>query len=435
MIRTRCAGYLGQRTISIDKNVARIVIASPARQTSWASRTFRALAYREFRLYTFGLVASQIGTYMQQVAEGWLVYRLTNSALALGLVGFVILLPLAPLTLIAGAIADRFPRRNLLFLIQLGQIFPPLVLAVLTWSNLVQVWHVIVIDMVMSAFTSIDQPVRQALLADTVPSEGLNNAIAISATGYNVARVIGPTIAGIIVALFGEAICFAFNGFSFVAVAIALVAMRIPARALSANRTSLKASLIDNVRYIRRERFILAAIGVIVIVNLFVVPYQTLLPVFARDILQAGPMGLGLLVTASGVGAILGSLGIASLPPSRRKWTVVLLSLTAAAATLGFTVAQDLIGACALLVVVSGAVVALKVLAYTIAQAHVRDELRGRVMSVVTLSDAGAPRLGGLFAGLFANVWGAPLALQLGAVGCLVCTIGLSWLMPSGRRN
>ena len=371
---------------------------------------------------------------MQQVAEGWLVYRLTNSAFALGFVGFVILLPLAPLTLVAGAIADRFPRRGLLFLVQIGEVFPPLVLAALTWSHQVQVWHVIIIDMLMSTLTSIDQPVRQAFLADTVPVEGLNNAIAISATGYNVARVIGPTIAGIVVALFGEAICFAFNGLSFIAVAVALVAMHVSGRVLSAKRASLKANLIDNVRYLASERVILAAIGLIVIVNLFIVPYQTLLPVFARDLLKAGPVGLGFLVTASGAGAILGSLGIATFSSARGGWAIILLGLVASVAMVGFTIAQNLILACILLVLVSGAVVALKVLAYTFAQSRVQDDLRGRVMSVVTLSDAGAPRLGGLFAGSFATFWGAPFALQLGAIGCVICTIGLNKLIPSLRQ-
>ncbi len=386
---------------------------------------FHALAYREFRLYTFGLVVSQIGTYMQQVAESWLVYRLTNSAFALGFVGFVILIPLAPLTLIAGAIADRFPRRTLLFLAQIGQVFPPLVLAALTWSNQVQVWHVVAIDMVMSALTAIDQPVRQAFLADTVPSNGLSNAIAISATGYNVARVIGPTIAGIIITLFGEAICFGFNGLSFIAVAIALLAMRVSGRVISANRFSLKANLIDNARYLASERIILFAIGAIIIVNLFIVPYQTLLPIFARDLLQVGSLGLGFLATASGIGAIMGSLGIASVS-RRSNWSIVVLGLGAAIATVGFTIAQNLILACVLLVLVTAAVVALKVLAYTFAQNRTQNEIRGRVMSVVTLSDAGAPRLGGLIAGSFANIWGAPLALQLGAIGCVICIIALN---------
>jgi MFS family permease len=434
-VKAHCGVCPGTRIVSVIEHIGRIVIIPRARQASWTSQTFRALEYREFRLYIFGLVVSQIGTYMQQVAEGWLVYRLTNSAFALGFVGFIILLPLAPLTLVAGAIADRFPRRNLLFLVQIGQVFPPLILAALTWSHQVQVWHVIVIDLVMSALTSIDQPVRQAFLADTVPVEGLNNAIAISATGYNVARVIGPMIAGIGVALFGEAICFAFNGLSFTAVAVALVAMHVSERVLSASRTSLKANLIDNVRYLAGERVILAAISMIIIVDLFIVPYQTLLPVMARDILKAGPLGLGFLVTASGVGAVVGSLSIASLPSGRRGLALVWLGFAASVATLGFAAMPNLLLACGLLVLVSGLVVALKVLAYTFAQARVHDDLRGRVMSVVTLSDAGAPRLGGLFAGSFASFWGAPFALQVGALACVLCTIGLNKLIPTLRQT
>ncbi len=394
----------------------------------------RALASREFRLYLFGLVASLAGTYMQQVAEGWLVYRLTNSALALGLVAFVIMIPLAPLTLLSGVIADRFPRRKILFLTQIGQVIPPLVLAALTWSHLVQVWHIVLIDLVMSALTAVDQPVRQALLADTVPSEGLENAIAISASGFNVARVVGPAVGGLLVAALGEAICFAFNGVSFILIAIALAAMVVPDKIPAAAKTSIKGSLVDGVRYLAREPIIAAAIGFMIVINLFIVPYQTLLPVFARDILTAGAAGLGLLVAATGAGAILGSLGIAGLAFKNRGRVLVLLGLGAPVVMVGFTIARDLTLACLALALVSASVVAAKVLVYTFVQARVTDDRRGRIMSVVTLTDAGAPRLGGLFAGIMASLWGAPAALQLGAVSCVLCLVGLNQLLPALRR-
>ncbi|MCL4488230.1 MAG: MFS transporter [Chloroflexi bacterium] len=405
-----------------------------ARAANRTRPTFRALQYREFRLYLFGLVASFVGTYMQQVAEGWLVYRITNSAFALGLVGFVILVPLAPLTLLAGVVADRFPRRGVLLLSQIGQIIPPFVLAALTWSHQVQLWHVIVVDLTMSAFASIDQPVRQALLAETVGPGELENAIAISTTGFNVARVIGPAVAGVIVAVWGEAVCFALNGVSFLLIAAALLAMHLPERLSVAREVSFKTNITDGARYLGRAPVLLAAIASIVIINLFIVPYQTLLPIFARDIVGSGAPGLGFLVMAAGIGAILGSLAIAHSSSGGQSRALIWLGLAAPVALVGFTFFRNMLLACLALILVSGAVVALKVVAYTLVQTRVQDDLRGRVMSVLTLSDAGMPRSGGLFAGLLASLWGAPLALQLGAVGCLLGTLALNQWIPSLRR-
>ena len=397
-------------------------------------RNFRAFSHRNFRLYIFGLVVSQTGTYMQLMAEGWLVYRLTNSAFSLGLVGFIAMVPLIPWTLVAGALADRLPRQALLAVTQLAQVFPPLLLAVLTWSNHVQVWHVGVINFIMGALSALDQPSRQALVADTTQPEDLDNAIALSASGFNIARVIGPALAGVLIATLGETVCFAVNGISFLAVSAALAAMRLPKRQMTTGKCSLGTSLMDGGRYLVGERVILTLIGLMLIVNLFIVPYQTLLPVFARDILAAGAVGLGFLTTAAGVGAILSSFGVANLPPGRRGLLAVRLGVVAGVATLAFAFSWNFVLSCLVLILVSGAVVAIKVLAITFVQRQVRDDLRGRVMSVVVLFDAGVPRLGGLGAGYLTVQLGAPLTLGLGALGCLVCGMILNLLAPQLRR-
>jgi MFS family permease len=382
----------------------------------------------------FGLLISQTGTYMQQMAESWLVYRLTNSAFSLGLVGFITMVPLIPWGLVAGALADRLPRRTLLAATQLGQVFPPLILAALTWSHQVQVWHVVVVDFMMGALAALDQPARQALVVDTTRLEDVDSAIALTASGFNLARVVGPAVAGILIATLGETVCFTINGLSFLAVAAALAMMHLPKCPSTTNQRSLGTSLIDGGRYLAREHLIFALIGLMIVVNLFIIPYQTLLPVFARDILSTGAVGLGFLTTAAGIGAILSSLGMANVPIGRRGLLVVLLVVTATGATLAFAFSRNFLVSCLILVLVSGAVVALKVLALTFIQRQVLDELRGRVMSVVMLFEAGVPRLGGLGAGFLAVRLGAPLALGLGALGCLVFGLIVSLLVPQLRH-
>jgi predicted MFS family arabinose efflux permease len=397
-------------------------------------RAFRALRHLNFRLYLLGLFVSMIGTYMQIVAEGWLVYRLTNSAFTLGLVGFVAAIPLVPWTLVAGALADRMSRRTLLAMTQIGQVLPPLLLAALTWSGHVQVWHVIVTNVVMGMLSAVDQPTRQALVLQTTGPSDLDNAIALSASAFNVARVIGPAIAGVLVAFLGEAACFALNGVSFLAALVALLAMRLSERAPVTHQPSLGQSLIDGGRYLARERVILALIGLAAIVSLFVLPYQTLLPVFARDILGAGAVGLGLLGTAAGLGAVVGALSSTAIPPRARGSSALALGLIVSVVATGFALCGYFPLACLLLALVSAAVVAIKVLTFTLIQVRVRDELRGRVMSMTLLLVGSAPRVGGLAAGYLAARSSAPLALELGALACLVCVIGLSVLVPQLRQ-
>ena len=396
---------------------------------------FRALRHRNYRLYMFGLVVSFTGTHMLLVAEAWLVYRLTDSALMLGLVGFLTMVPLAPWTLVGGALADRIPRRRLLAITQLGQVLPPLLLAGLTFSNSVQVWHVVLVDLLMGALSALDQPARQAMVVDTVPAEDRDSAVALSAAGFSLARVAGPLAAGLLVAAFGEAVCFAVDGLSFLAVAAALAAMRLPPDPRPAPRQrSLGMSLVDGGRYLMGEGAILTAIALIVVVNLFVVPYQTLLPVFARDILSAGAVGLGLLGAAAGAGAVLGSLAVANLPGGWQLHRAAVLALAASMAASGFAFSRSFLVSALMLVLASGLVVALKILAISVVQRQVRDDMRGRILSIVVLFDAGVPRLGGLAAGALASGLGAPLALGLGAIGCAVSGLLIRLRMPRQRE-
>ena len=394
------------------------------------SGAFDALHSRDFRLYLFGLMVSLAGTYMQIVAEGWLVYQLTNSALSLGLVGFVVMVPLGPWTLVAGALADRIPRKTLLGIAQVGQILPPLVLAVLSWSGLVQVWHVIAVDVVMMAMAALDNPARQALLVEVVGPEDIDSALALSAAGINVARVVGPAAAGFLIRFVGLEGAFVLNGLSFLAVLAVVALMRVPRQEKPARQATLGLNLVQGGRYLLGERSIVGLLAMMAVVSFFVLPYQTLLPVFAQDILDVGATGLGFLTASAGLGAVVGALAVAGARRLQRGILSVVLIPAVAPFAAAFAFSNTFWLSCLMLAVVSGGVVALKTLNTVLIQQRTRDELRGRVSSAVVLINGATPRLGGLVAGFLASRVGAPFALGLGAVGCGVCGLLALAIVP-----
>ncbi|MFX1355530.1 MAG: MFS transporter, partial [Promethearchaeota archaeon] len=228
-------------------------------------------------------------------------------------------------------------------------------------------------------------------------------------------------VSGVLVGSIGPEGAFVLNGLSFMAVLVALIFVRVSTREQPASQASLGANLVEGARYLAGERAILSIIAVMTIVSLFVLPYQTLLPVFARDILQVGAMGLGLLTASAGFGAILGALVVANLSRSRRGMLIMALMLGLSPFTVAFSISRTFWVSCAMLALVSGGIVALKTLGITLIQIQTRDELRGRVTSILLLILGATPRLGGLVAGYLANGLGAPFALGLGALGCLVC--------------
>ncbi len=405
-------------------------------QTSRFAPIFRSLKHRNYRLYLAGLMVSLAGTYVQQVAEGWLIYELTDSAFALGYVSFVVMLPMVPWAVVAGALADRMPKRKLLALVQAGQIVPPLALAALVWSGHVQVWHVIVVNLIMGLMSTIDQPTRQALLAEVVGPADLDNALALTSTGFNIARVLGPAVAGVLIATVGLAGAFVVNGLSFVAVLLALMVMQIPFPPKPRQKRSLGNDMGDGGRYLLKDRTISVFILLLVIISVFILPYQTLLPVFARDILQAGPTGLGFLNAAAGAGAIVGALAIAGLSGQQRNLVIGSLMVMTPIVCMGFAFANHLVLACLLLALVSSGVVALKTLGFTVIQVSTPDELRGRITSLLLLMMGAAPRAGGLIWGYVASRAGAPQALLASALLCLVTgTVVVGLFLPKTQHT
>jgi len=401
-------------------------------------RAFGVFRHTNYRLYLFSTVVSQIGTWMQYLAEGLLIYRLTQSSLALGLLGFLPLLPLAPLMFVGGALADRLPRQKYLVWVQMAAVLPPLILAVLTWTGRVEVWHVILVEVLIQSLATLDKPARQALIVDTVERQDLDTGVALSASVFNLSRVLGPALAGLLVAWAGEGICFALNAGSFLASGVALLLLRLPPRERAACSRSPQSGMLGGVRYLARERFLAAALGLSLLVSLFVMPYQRFLPVFALDILDVGEVGLGVLNALAGLGAVLGAITLAgalSRWPGRRgkfAWSLALL----VGPLLALFVLTRSVWLSGLMVMLVGAgVVAVRSLAFTLVQVYVPDELRGRTLSIVILLSVGAVRVGELAVGFLASHTGVTLPLLLGAAGCLVGAAALGTFVPQLRRT
>ena len=424
------------------------------------SATFRALKYRNFRLFFFGQMISLVGTWMQIIAQQWLVYRLTGSATMLGVVSLMGVLPLLPMSLWGGSLADRFPRRSIMLVTQATMMVLAFVLALLTWTGVVQVWHVIVLSVALAMANAVDIPARQAFIVEMVEGkEDLTNAIGLNSAVFNGARAVGPALAGVAVATTGEAGAFFINGLSFIAVIVSLLLMRLPSQPRAAQPAGLSSHLGEAVRYVRGEQVVMVLISLVAVSAFLSMPYSTLMPVFASEVLNtsaqpvldfvcsqmAAVLGFsckspdaltyGLLMAATGLGAVMGALFVASMSATARRgrW-LTLGNLSFPALVLLVSLSRSFALSLLLLVGVGFSFVAQNALANTLIQVTVPDELRGRVMSFYALMFTSMMRIGGMQAGVLGDRWGAPLAVGAGAVLCLLYGLFVAWRFPRVRQ-
>jgi len=398
------------------------VDASPsARAPARPRGMLRALRHRNFQLFFSGQLISLIGTWMQSIAQSWLVYRLTGSPVLLGTVGFTGQIPVFLLAPIGGALADRYHRRRIVMVTQTSAMVLALILAALTLTGAVQVWHVLVLSALMGVVNAFDIPTRQAFLVEMVGKEDLMNAIALNSSMFNGARVIGPAVAGILVSSIGEGWCFFANGVSYLAVIAGLLMMWLRPRPRPDRTASALENVFEGFRYVRRTAPIRALLLLVGLVSLVGMPYTVLMPLFADAILHGGARGLGVLMGATGVGALLGALIVASRPSLRG------LGKVTAAAAAGFGVSLILFAVSrwfwfsAAVLVPTGLCMMLQMACTnTLIQSMVPDRLRGRVMAVYSMMFMGMAPFGALFAGVVASHVGAPLTVGMGAVGCLL---------------
>jgi capsular exopolysaccharide synthesis family protein len=409
------------------------ISTQPAGGFRWP-RTFRALRHRNFRLFWFGQVVSQIGTWMQIVAQGWLVYTLTESAFLLGLVNFVGLLPVIPISLLGGVISDRISRRNLIIGTEAVLMVQALIMATLTWLGLIQVWHIIILSFVLGAAAALEQPARLAFVADTAGKDDLTNAVALNASVYNSARIVGPAVAGLLVAWIGEAGCFFVNGVSYLAVIGALLAIRLPREAIRETGLNVGRSLVDGLNYVWDAQLIRDLMAIVAVSSFFTLPYITLLPVFAADVLNVGPEGLGLLLTTIGLGAIIGALGVANVHSGHRGRWLALGNVLGPVFLILFSISGSLPLSLALVFLVGASNAVRNTLANSMIQLSSLERYHGRVMSVYNLLFNGMSRFGALMIGGLAQVITVPWAVGLGAVVSVIWGLIVIWRMPSVVR-
>ncbi len=390
------------------------------------TRAFGALRKRNVQLYMVGMLVSQMGNTMQALAEAWLVYQLTNSPFKLGLVGFVAALPLAPWSVLAGAISDRVSRRELLAIALVGETIPPLVLAALVLMGRAQVWHVIVASILLGALDAVDFSSRMPLIQSMVEPDELERGFALSVSLMSVARILGPAVGGTLIAIIGVAGAFTFNGLSFLFVLVMLALMHIPKHAQATHRESLAANLVEAPMFILRDRLILIFIVMVMLGGFFILPTLTLLPVFARDILGVGPQGLGFLSAASGVGAVLGGAFLASrssMSLRRRLVLAIGLLFVLAPIAIAFAFSRNFMLSALLIVLVTGSFVVFRVTSFTYIYLHTPDRMRGRISSILQLGILSSQNVGGLVSGYIASLASATASVTLGGVMSLLLGI------------
>jgi MFS family permease len=382
---------------------------------------FRALSHRDFRLFWIGAFLSNVGTWMQAVAQGWLVLLLTNSAFWLGLDGFVATAPGFIFTLLGGVFADLIDRRRLLLYTQVIAGIAAMVLAMLVWTQVVNRWMVLGFSFVTGCCMALASPSYLAMTYDLVGREDLANAIAMNSTQFQLSRVVGPTLAGVAFKFFGLAGCFFANGLSFIAVVAALWVVR-PERANTAahsvkDRRALWRDLIDGFRYVRNRPRVSALLLLSAINSLFGAPYFTLVPIYARNIFRLGETGLALMMGTSGAGAFMGALLIAYLGDFRRKgWLVLGGSIAFGVFIANFALSSRLTMSLVFLFGVGFSLIVCVATINTLLQKLVTDEMRGRVMSMFILSFLGTMPIGNIVAGSASNHFGPQHTLAVGGI-------------------
>lgn len=378
--------------------------------------TFAAFRHRDFRLFYSGQILSLVGTWMQSTAQGWLVLELTDSELLLGLVTAAGSLPILLFTLYAGVVADRRDKRDIILAAQCASLLLALALAVLTGTGRITIGWILGLVFLLGIANAFEIPTRQSFFVELVGKEDLTNAIALNSSAFNLTRVVGPALAGMLIGTAGIAACFFANAVSYLAVIAGLLAMRRrPARPAPAAE-SLRETMGEGFRFILSRRLTTALVGLVAIASIFGFPYAMLLPVFARDVLHAGAPGLGWLLSATGAGALAGGITVAVIAERVRRGPLLLASAASFAVLIGaFSFSRYLPLSLVLLAGAGFSVIPFTATVNALLQSLVPDALRGRVMGVYVFMFIGMTPLGSLQAGAMARWLGAPAALSVSA--------------------
>jgi MFS family permease len=388
------------------------------------SRTFGALAIYNYRLYIAGQAVSQSGTWLQRTAQAWLVLQLTDSAVALGAITALQTLPFLLLSLFGGVVADRVPKRPFLMVVIGLEVVQATILAALTLSGRIELWHLYVLAFALGVLTALEAPTRQSFVSELVGRERIQSAVSLNSSVFNAARIIGPGVAGVVIAAVGTGVCFALNAASFVAVLAGLALMRpaefVPARRAQHGR--ILSQLVEGLAYVLRTPELLFPVVLLAFLGTFGYNFLVVLPLLARYTLNAGAVGFGILDASMGVGSIVGALAVATrLAPERRN---VLIGATIFSVLLGGVAAsQNLYLSMGILMLLGAASVSYMALTNTTLQLGASEQYRGRVLSLYLLLNQGTTPIGGAVTGALAEGWGVQVAIGLEAAVCLATAL------------
>jgi len=400
------------------------------------SVAWRALKYRNYKLFFGGQIISLTGTWTQQIAMSWLVYRLTGSAFMLGLVSFASQIPSLIFSPFAGVIVDKMNRHKILIATQTLAMLQAFLLVILLLTSTVQVWHLIILNLFLGIVNGFDTPTRQAFVVEMIENkEDLGNAIALNSMMFNAARLFGPSIAGILLAETSETICFLINGISFLAVIIALFAMKIDYSKTIKSQKNVFEGLKEGFNYTINFTPTRYIISLIALINLTGIPYIVLMPVFAKDILHGGPNTLGFLMGSIGTGALTGALLLASKRSVLGLGRIIVYTTFSFGIMLiAFSFSRTLILSMAFLVFTGMSMVITGASCNTIIQTVIDDDKRGRVMSIYTMAFMGMMPFGSLLFGSLASEFGAPATLAFGGISCILGASFFAVKLPRLRK-
>lgn len=394
--------------------------------------TFAALKHRNFRLFFVGQLVSLTGSWVQNTAQGWLVYQLTGSKVLLGTVAAISSLPMLLLSTWGGSLADRHSKRKLVFFTQSGMMLLAFAFAALVWTNLIQPWHILVLAALGGAAMAFDMPARQAFMVEMTSREDLVNAVSLNSSIVNGARVIGPAVAGFLMAHVGMTMCFLVNGLSFIAVIAGLAMMRLPEFVPPTHPTSARRHMIEGFVYVAGNRRLRILLLLFAVVGVFGWSYSVLLPAYAMDVLHLGESGYSALLSANGLGALLGALTVATFGSRVRPRLMIFGGLWLFSAMLGLLAVVRSLPLVMICMVLGGwGMLLYFATTNTLIQSIVSDEMRGRVMGIWAVIFGGMMPLGGLESGLLSQAVGVPWTIASGALICGAAGLLTWWYVRS----
>ncbi len=398
---------------------------------------FRGLKNKNYRLFFIGQSISLTGTWMQQVALSWLVYNLTNSALFLGVVGFSAQIPSFLVAPFAGIIADRYSRHKALIITQILALIQAAILAYLVLTNTIQIWHIVALSVFLGLINAFDAPIRQSFTIDMLDNkDDLGNAIALNSAMFNSARLIGPSIAGILIALFGEGVCFLINAVSYIAVIYSLSLIKINHKTNNTAKTKVFTELKEGIKYAFNFRPIRLTLSILAMISLMGVSSQVLMPIFAKDIFKGGPQTLGMLVSMAGVGALIGTFYLAS--QRKLKNIIRIIANTSTIFGIGlilFSFSSNFWFSNIVILICGFGMMVQMASCNTLLQSIVEDDKRGRVMSFYTMAFIGTIPFGSLLAGGLAHKIGAPFTIFITGLGCLISAYFFTRTLPALHKE